>query len=53
MAKHQTASSDLSDAETAGIKAFLTALTGTPPAHLVTPPALPESGPDTPAPDPT
>jgi len=53
MARHQTAFGDLTDAEAAGIEAFFGSLTGTPPADLVTAPELPESGPDTPAPDPT
>jgi cytochrome c peroxidase len=53
MARHQTASGELTDAEVASIKAFLESLTGTPPAGLVGAPELPESGPDTPAADPS
>jgi cytochrome c peroxidase len=53
MAKHQTPGGELSDTEAASIEAFLEALTGVPPAELVAAPELPESGPDTPAPDPS
>ncbi|MFW2403593.1 MAG: cytochrome-c peroxidase [Gammaproteobacteria bacterium] len=52
MAKHQTPGGELSGAEVASIEAFLESLTGVPPAELVAAPTLPESGPDTPAPDP-
>ena len=44
---------DLNHAEVQSIRAFLGALTGEPPPELAAPPPLPESGPDTPAPDPT
>jgi cytochrome c peroxidase len=43
----------LDDARVADLVAFLGALTGEIDADYVAPPALPESGPDTPAPDPS
>ena len=52
MAEYQLGKT-LDDAQVADIVAFLGALTGTAPAELVAIPELPESGPDTPAPDPT
>jgi cytochrome c peroxidase len=53
MARHQTASGELTEAEVADIRVFLESLTGEPPAELVGAPALPESGPETPAADPS
>lgn len=43
----------LSDDDTKAIVTFLGALTGEPPAELVAKPTLPESGPNTPLPDPS
>lgn len=53
MARHQTAKGELTDAEVADLIAFLDTLTGTAPADLIAAPKLPESGPNTPKPDPT
>ena len=44
---------DLEDTEVRSIRVFLKALTGKPDATLIAMPTLPESGPDTPAPDPS
>ena len=52
MAHHQLGK-DLGDAEVAEIRAFLEALTGEVDTQYVAAPTLPDSGPDTPAPDPT
>lgn len=52
MAWHQLGRK-LTDAETADLVAFLGALTGAPSAEMIAVPALPPSGPDTPAPDPS
>ena len=52
MGSHQLGK-DLSDEEVAKIVLFLNTLTGEPAAELVAAPELPESGPDTPKPDPT
>ncbi|MGB0619512.1 MAG: cytochrome-c peroxidase [Myxococcota bacterium] len=52
MGKHQIGI-DLSDEQVADIIAFLGALTGEPDAEYIAKPVLPESGPDTPAPDPS
>jgi cytochrome c peroxidase len=52
MARVQTAKGEMTDAEVADMLAFFDALTGTPPADLIAPPTLPESGPTTPKPDP-
>lgn len=52
MADHQLGKT-LSDAEVASIVTFLNALTGEIPADYVKAPALPESGPNTPKPDPS
>lgn len=51
MARHQL-DKELSDAEAASIVTWLRALTAELPAELTNAPALPESGPDTPKPDP-
>jgi cytochrome c peroxidase len=52
MAEHQLGRS-LDPDQLADIRAFLEALTGTLETALIAPPALPPSGPDTPAPDPS
>lgn len=52
MARHQLGKS-LSDSEMADVIAFLGSLTGTADADLLASPALPESGPNTPKPDPS
>ncbi len=52
MGKHQIGI-DLSDTQVADIVAFLGALTGRVDAQYTAKPSLPESGPDTPAPDPS
>ena len=52
MGKHQIGI-DLSEEQVADIIAFLGALTGEPDAEYIAKPVLPESGPDTPAPDPS
>ena len=52
MADHQLAR-ELTDEQTADIVAFLGALTGEVDAKYTAKPVLPESGPDTPAPDPS
>lgn len=52
MAKHQLGK-ELSDEDTKKIVTFLEALTGEIPEGVATPPELPESGPDTPKPDPS
>ena len=52
MGKHQIGI-DLSDTQVADIVAFLGALTGRVDAQYTAKPALPASGPDTPAPDPS
>lgn len=52
MADHQLGKT-LSDADVASIVTFLNALTGEIPADYVKAPALPESGPNTPKPDPS
>lgn len=49
MAEYQLGQT-LTDAETADIVAFLTALTGDLPLEYIVPPTLPENGPDTPPP---
>jgi cytochrome c peroxidase len=53
MVKHQTAKGSFSEPETKAMLAFLKALTGPLPKDYVAEPALPESGPDTPKPDPS
>jgi len=53
MAEYQTTKARLSADETRWLLAFLDALTGPLPADYIRAPALPESGPRTPAPDPT
>jgi cytochrome c peroxidase len=53
MAEYQLGIEELDDERVAAIHAFLESLTGTVEASLVAMPELPESGPDTPAPDPT
>ena len=53
MAKHQTTYGEMKDDEVKAVVAFLDSLTGEIPAEYVAKPKLPESGPDTPAPDPT
>lgn len=52
MAAHQLGR-DLSDEDTGKIVTFLDALTGELPKDRIVAPKLPESGPDTPKPDPT
>jgi cytochrome c peroxidase len=52
MAKHQLGI-ELSDEQVARIETFLGTLTGTVEPEYITAPELPESGPDTPAPDPS
>jgi cytochrome c peroxidase len=52
MAKHQLGR-ELDAAQVASIRAFLTSLTAELDADVVAAPMLPESGPDTPAPDPS
>jgi cytochrome c peroxidase len=52
MAEHQLGRT-LTDAQVGEIRSFLASLTGTLPAEYIAAPALPPSGPDTPAPDPT
>ena len=52
MAEHQLGKT-LSPSRNASIRAFLGALTGTPDGAYIAKPALPPSGPDTPAPDPS
>jgi cytochrome c peroxidase len=52
MGKHQLGK-ELTDEQTQSIVSFLGALTGTIPADYIAKPALPESGPTTPAPDPS
>lgn len=52
MAEHQIGK-DLTDAEVASILAFLGSLTGEIPGDYIARPELPESGPETPAPDPS
>ena len=44
---------DLTDEQVASIRAFLESLTGTVDTAYVARPTLPESGPDTPKPDPS
>lgn len=53
MTKHQLAKGQLSEPEMKSMLAFLDSLTGEPPAGALGAPALPESGPKTPKPDPT
>lgn len=53
MAKHQTTKGTLSTDEKTHLLAFLDSLTGELPADYIKAPALPESGPETPKPDPT
>lgn len=53
MAEHQLAKGSLSTEETASIMAFLGSLKGEIDAEYIKAPSLPESGPDTPAPDAT
>lgn len=52
MADHQLGRT-LTDAQVGEIRSFLASLTGTLPAEYIAAPALPPSGPETPAPDPT
>lgn len=52
MAEYQTARGTISDEETSAIMAFLGALEGPIPTEYIKAPELPESGPDTPKPDP-
>jgi cytochrome c peroxidase len=52
MAQHQLAKGELAKEELDALVAFLGSLTGTLPAELIAKPTLPESGPDTRAPDP-
>lgn len=52
MARHQLGRT-LDDAQVASIRAFLSSLTADLDPAVVAPPQLPESGPDTPAPDPS
>lgn len=53
MAEHQTARGKLADGEVQAIVAFLGSLEGTLPTDYIARPTLPESGPDTPGPDPS
>ena len=52
MVAHQTPRGELQPNEVEAIVAFLDSLTGEPPAELIAEPSLPQSGPDTPGPDP-
>jgi cytochrome c peroxidase len=53
MAEHQTARGQLQDAEVEAIEAFLHSLEGELPRDYIAKPQLPESGPNTPDPDPS
>jgi len=53
MSKYQLAGGELSDADAKSVVAFLESLTGEIPTDYIKKPELPESGPDTPAPDPS
>lgn len=53
MVEHQTNKGSVSEAERKDLVAFLNALTGEFDAQYIAEPTLPESGPDTPAPNPT
>lgn len=53
MVKHQTIKGSFSPEEKKAMLAFLDSLTGEIPADYIKKPELPESGPDTPKPDPT
>jgi cytochrome c peroxidase len=53
MVEYQTSKGSFDAAETKAMLAFLGSLTGRPPEALVAAPELPESGPETPAPDPS